>query len=191
MTRPSLHPLHSARRLSAPALALAAALLAAGCSFAPPGPPMPTVAAVDVDRYIGTWYEAASIPNWFQAKCASDTRARYRRQDDRLEVFNSCRRADGSLDSATGVAEVVPDSGNAKLRVSFFRPFYGDYWVLALDADYRWALVGEPGRRYGWVLSRAPNMATADLETALARAQALGYERQAFKATPQSPSPAP
>jgi len=152
---------------------------------------MPTVAAVDVDRYLGTWYEAAVIPNWFQAKCTSDTRARYRRQDDRIEVFNSCRRADGSLDSATGVAEVVPGSGNAKLRVSFFRPFYGDYWVLALDADYRWALVGEPGRRYGWVLSRTPRMAAADLETALARAESLGYARTSFQLTPQSSTPAP
>jgi apolipoprotein D and lipocalin family protein len=150
---------------------------------------MPSVAAVDVERYLGTWYEAAVIPNWFQSKCVSDTRARYRRQGEGLEVFNSCRRADGSLDSATGVAEVVPGSGNAKLRVSFFRPFYGDYWVLALDADYRWALVGEPGRRYGWVLSRTPRMAAADLEAALARAESLGYARQAFQMTPQSPAP--
>ena len=96
------------------------------------------------------------------------------------------RRHPGSVSDATGVAKVVPGSGNAKLRVSFFRPFYGDYWVLALPADYRWVLVGEPTRRYGWILSRTPQMLPADLQAAMAQAQALGYERSAFKLTPQT-----
>jgi apolipoprotein D and lipocalin family protein len=166
------------------AVALCASLF--GCSSAPPGPPLPTVAAVDLGRYIGIWYEIAVVPNRFQAQCVADTQARYRPQGDDIEVVNRCRQADGTLSEATGVAKVVAGSGNAKLRVSFFRPFYGDYWVLALAPDYRWVLVGEPDRRFGWVLSRTPVLAPADLEAALARAEASGYQRAAFTMTPQT-----
>jgi apolipoprotein D and lipocalin family protein len=166
------------------AVALCCGLL--GCSSAPPGPPLPTVATVDLDRYVGSWYEIAVVPNRFQVQCVADTQARYRPQGDDIEVVNRCRQADGTLSEATGVAKVVAGSGNAKLRVSFFRPFYGDYWVLALPQDYRWVLVGEPERRFGWVLSRTPVLAPADLEAALARAEALGYQRSAFKMTPQT-----
>ena len=82
----------------------------------------------------------------------------------------------------------MPGSGNAKLRVSFFRPFYGDYWILALGggADYGWVLVGEPKRQFGWVLSRTPQLPPSELDAALARAEALGYDRRAFKTTPQT-----
>jgi apolipoprotein D and lipocalin family protein len=167
----------------APLMAVALGLSA--CVGTPSSAPLPTVAAVDLDRYLGTWFEAASVPNWFQAMCVAGTQARYRRDGDVVEVVNSCRQADGTLASATGVAKVVPGSQNAKLRVSFFRPFYGDYWVLALADDYRWMLVGEPKRRYGWILSRTPALAAADREAALAHAEALGYARAAFRVTPQ------
>ncbi len=161
------------------------ALLGA-CSSAPPPAPLPTVAQVELPRYLGTWYEVAMLPNRFQAQCVANTQAQYRLRDDgHIEVKNSCRRADGVQETATGVAEVVPGSANAKLRVSFFRPFYGDYWVLALADDYRWVLVGEPSRRFGWVLSRTPQMTAADLAAALDKAQALGFERGAFRLTPQ------
>ena len=66
------------------------------------------------------------------------------------------------------------DSGNAKLRIRFFQPFDGDYWVLALPDDYRWVVVGEPSRKFGWVLARRPRIAAPDLAAALARAEALG-----------------
>jgi len=147
---------------------------------------MPTVAAVDLARYSGAWYEIASVPNRFQAECVADTQARYRPQGAEIEVLNRCRRVDGSVASITGVAKVVADSGNAKLRVSFFWPFYGDYWVLALAPDYRWALVGEPSRRFGWVLSRNAVLSTADREQALTQAAALGYDPAQFKTTPQT-----
>ena len=153
-------------------VALAIPVGLTGCSTSPTVP-LPTVASVDLARYAGQWYEAASLPNRFQAQCVA-------------EVTNRCRRADGSVEAVTGVAKVVEGSANAKLRVSFFRPFYGDYWVLALAPDYRWALVGEPSRRFGWVLSRTPQIAPADLEAALARAETLGFARAAFKASPQT-----
>ena len=167
------------------ASALAATAVLSGCGSSPPASPLPTVASVDLARYSGVWYEIALLPNRFQAQCVSDTQARYRPQGDDIEVFNRCRKADGTVADATGVAKVVAGSGNAKLRVSFFRPFYGDYQVLALPDDYRWVLVGEPSRQYGWVLSRTPQMAPADYEAALARADALGYPRSTFRLTPQ------
>lgn len=155
-----------------------------GC-ISTPAVPLPTVEAVDLNRYMGTWYEIASLPNWFQRSCASDTQARYALAGDDVRVANRCRRADGGVEEANGVAKVVGGSGNAKLRVSFFRPFYGDYWILALDPDYRWVLVGHPSREYGWVLSRSPTLDTAKVDSILDRAVALGYDRAAFRRTPQ------
>lgn len=164
-------------------LVLAGALLA-GCSHTPK-PPLPTVERVDLDRYLGTWYEIALLPNRFQAQCAGETQATYTREGEHIRVVNRCRREDGKIEQARGIAKVVPGSGGAKLRVSFFRPFYGDYWILALDPGYTWVLVGEQSRRYGWVLSRTPSMSEADFQEAMARASALGYEPARFRRTPQ------
>ena len=164
--------------------ALAGLALLAGCATT--HPPLPTVQSVELARYVGTWHEIARLPNSFQAMCASDTRAQYRIDGDRLTVLNSCRTADGKLEQAEGIARVVEGSGGAKLRVSFFRPFYGDYWVLDLDPDYRWVLVGEPARRYAWVLAREPKLDAATLEALLSKAAALGFERQDFVTTPHT-----
>ena len=144
-------------------------------------PPLLAVANVDVTRYVGTWYQQSLIPNKFQAVCASDTRATYIRDGDGLIVVNQCRKADGQIEKAQGVAKIVEGSNNAKLRVSFFRPFYGDYWVLALDPSYNWVLVGEPKREFGWIMSRQVKLDDATLNQILDRAVALGYERTVFK----------
>ncbi len=184
MLRCSIPGPWSGRNWRAASAALGLALLS-GCS-APPGAALPTVAAVDLARYSGVWFEVAMLPNRFQAQCVADTQARYRSVAGAIEVLNRCREADGKVSEAQGIAKVVEGSGNAKLRVSFFRPFYGDYWILALPDDYRWVLVGEPKRQYGWVLSRTPMLSPADLAAALARAEALGYDRAAFKLTPQT-----
>ena len=146
-------------------------------------PILDSVAMVDVSRYLGTWYQQALIPNKFQAVCVSETSATYLRDrdGDGLVVVNQCRRADGKVETARGVAKIVAGSNNAKLRVSFFRPFYGDYWVLALDPNYNWVLVGEPKREFGWILSRNPTLDEATLKQILDRAVSLGYERTAFK----------
>ena len=148
-------------------------------------PDLPTVAQVDVPRYLGTWYQQALIPNKFQAMCVSDTRATYLRGGDGLVVVNQCRKADGQIEKAQGVAKIVEGSNNAKLRVSFFRPFYGDYWVLALDSGYNWVLVGEPKREFGWILSRNNKLDETTLEQILDRAVSLGYDRNAFKRSVQ------
>lgn len=171
---------------------MAAALLAAalfvfvGACATRQTAPLSTVESVDLDRYLGAWFEIALIPNRFQKVCVSDTQARYSLDGEVLRVRNRCRKADGGIEEAVGVAKVVPSSGNAKLRVSFFRPFYGDYWILALDPDYRWVLIGEPGREYGWILSRSPQLDQASFEAALSAAVAHGFDRASFRRTLQS-----
>jgi apolipoprotein D and lipocalin family protein len=173
------------------AIALTATLVAA-CSTTPQAP-MATVQSVDLNRYLGNWYQVAMIPNSFQKMCVTDTQANYALADtwtgDSIRVTNRCRTADGSIEAAQGVAKVVEGSNNAKLKVAFFRPFYGNYWVLALGengGNYDWVLVGEPKRQFGWVLSRKPVLDDASLNAALAQAEKLGYTRSQFVNSPQT-----
>jgi apolipoprotein D and lipocalin family protein len=144
--------------------------------------PLPTVAAVDLARYAGTWHEIAKLPNRFQAHCVADTTATYGLRDDgTVSVINRCRRADGSESAVEGVAW-PQDARNATLKVSFLPGVLrwlpigrGDYQVIALDPDYRWVMVGEPRRAFLWVLARDPRMPAAQLDTLLARARELGF----------------
>ncbi len=160
-------------------------LVLTGCTSVP-DKPLPTVETLDVPRYMGRWYEIAKLPSRFQASCASDTVARYRLSGQGVEVLNACRRADGSVSSISGRATAEPGSGGARLRVTFFWPISGDYWVLAVDPSYETALVGTPSRKYAWVLARKPTLDDAQLQALLARAQALGFDRSAFVRTPQA-----
>ncbi|MCX7208318.1 MAG: lipocalin family protein [Proteobacteria bacterium] len=135
------------------------------------------IAALDVDRYLGRWYEIASFPMFFQRMCVSDTTADYSKQgEDKIGVLNRCRKQDGSFAEADGHASVVPHSGNAKLRVSFFWPFAADYWVFGLGEDYQWALVGNPNHKYLWLLSRSQTINHQDLNTALEIAKEQGFD---------------
>lgn len=147
--------------------------------------PMPTVDRVDVERYLGKWYEIAVIPNRFQAMCVADTRAEYRKDDGAIKVINRCRKQDGKIETAEGIAKLVDGSNNAKLKVSFFRPFYGNYWILDLDPNYQWVLVGEPSRKYGWVLSRNMKLEPEQWQQAMKTAEKLGYKASDFKQSPQ------
>lgn len=138
---------------------------------------LPVVPSVDLARYAGTWHEIARLPNRFQRKCESNTTATYTlRRDGRIAVLNQCRKADGSTIKATGTAKVADSKGpNTKLKVTFFWPFYGDYWILALDPGYRWALVGEPERKYLWILAREPRLDDATYQDIVARAAQQGF----------------
>lgn len=131
-------------------------LLLLGCSGSTL--PLDTVSSVDLERYSGRWYEIASLPV-SQQRCCSCTTAEYEIVDaTTVRVINTCRR-DGAIDRVEGKAFVVEGSNNAKLRVQFFWPFRGDYWVIGLDDNqYSWAVVGLPSRRYCWILSRTPTM---------------------------------
>jgi apolipoprotein D and lipocalin family protein len=150
-------------------------------------PHVTPVARVDLDRYAGTWYEVAKIPNRFQKGCARGTTAEYSLRDDgRIAVVNRCYRDNGGLDEAKGVARIEDPASNAKLKVSFvsflgWRPFWGDYWIIGLEEDYRWAIVATPDRKYGWILSRTPTLSEHDLAEAFAIIERNGYRRDAFE----------
>jgi len=165
-------------------LCFAMCLPCAGLARAEESPP-PTVASVNLERYAGSWYEIARLPNRFQKQCASDTQAEYRLDKNMVRVTNRCRTAQGAVDEVKGRAKVVPGSGNAKLRVTFFWPFYGDYWILALNDDYSDVLVGSPDRKFAWILARHPKLPQARLDALLQRAQSLGFDPAAFVSTPQ------
>ena len=168
------------------AFATGFALVMAGCASRAPGSHLPTVPTVDLKSYMGDWNEIARLPNRFQKQCVADTQAHYEIDGETVKVVNRCRTESGEIDKVEGVAHAVKGSGNAKLRVSFFRPFYGDYWILAFGPGQQWVLVGEPRRENGWVLSRTPNLQAAQLNAALDKATALGFDRSAFKLTPQT-----
>lgn len=148
--------------------------------------PVASVASVDLGRYAGKWYEIASFPMFFQRQCVGDTSASYALDaEGRVEVRNRCRTENG-FDEAKGVATVVEGWRNSRLKVSFFWPFKADYWVLGLDDDYRWAVVGNPNRKYLWVLSRTPQLPKPLLDAALAAAAAQGYDLSQLRYTPQA-----
>lgn len=156
-----------------------------------PLPPVKSVASVDLGRYIGKWYEIGSFPMFFQRNCVGDTTAQYALEPDaRVSVTNRCR-TDTSTQEATGYATVVEGSANARLKVSFFWPFKADYWVIGLDPDYRWAVVGNPNRKYLWLLSRTPQLSKPLLDAALASANAQGFDLSQLRYTPQAPASAP
>lgn len=171
---------------------LAAAALAAGQTARKPG--VTPIPAIDVPRYMGTWYEIAKYPNRFQKQCAGFTTASYRlRPDKTVEVVNRCRRADGAFDDATGTARQVgaPDSPVLKVRfapawLSFLPQVWGDYWVVDLDADYQLAAVSEPGREYLWILSRTPTVPQQAYAALLARLERQGFDLAKLQTTPQT-----
>ena len=127
-----------------------------GCSQAP----LATAEKVDLTRYVGTWYEIARFDQWFEKDAAAVT-AEYRaRPDGSIDVINSCHKGsiDGPVEQAKGVARVVDPQTNAKLKVWFFWPFEGDYWILRFAPDYSAAAVGSPDRKTLWFLCRSTTM---------------------------------
>ena len=139
--------------------------------------PLETVAKVDLSRYVGRWYEIAKYPNWFERKCARDVTATYAvRPDGKISVVNRCTKQDGEGTESSGWAKVVDEKTNAKLKVTFFWPFFGDYWILELGANYEYVVVGEPSRKYLWILSRTAKMDEAVYAGIAERLAAKGYD---------------
>ncbi|GGA69024.1 hypothetical protein GCM10011521_04060 [Arenimonas soli] len=138
---------------------------------------------LDLQRYAGVWHEIARLPNRFEDHCVGDITATYTLRDEgSIRVVNACRKENGEIMSSDGEARLAGDHP-AKLEVRFapkwlsFLPFvWADYWVIALDADYQWALVGEPDRKYFWILSRQPQLDKKTFEGLKARARGLGYD---------------
>ena len=160
-------------------------VLALAACVSPGKPPLTTVEGFEAERYLGTWHEIAAIPAWFQRDCARDTRAEYTAvpEPGQIGVLNSCRRADGTLDSARGRARFTGPEDQGRLEVTFFRPLgfwlwpiAGTYDILALDERYRWSLVGHPSRDYAWILAREPRLDDAMLDQLQERLTAEGYD---------------
>ncbi len=119
-----------------------------------------TVKYVDLSKYVGTWYEIASYPNRFQKNCVG-TKATYTlNKEGTIEVLNECfdKNFEGKLRSVRGKAYVVDYTTNAKLKVTFRWPFYGDYWIIDLGDNYEYAVVSGPKKKYLWILSRTKFM---------------------------------
>ena len=150
--------------------------LLAAAADAPP--PLQTVSHVDVNRYMGKWYEIASFPQWFQKNCSAVSATYALRKDGDVDVLNECRdkTLDGKLRSAKGKAWIVDRASNAKLKVRFFWPFSGDYWIIDLGAEYQYAVVGHPKRNYLWILSRSRQMDPAEYDKILERLKQQHYD---------------
>jgi apolipoprotein D and lipocalin family protein len=146
-----------------------------------------TVENVDLSLYLGLWFEIASISAPFQSPDCVGTTATYTRNTDKsVKVWNQCYLPkENRLERIEGRATVVESSNQAKLKVSFFGPFAGDYWVIDLDSNYSYAVVGHPSRNYLWILSRTPEMDPVQYSAILSRIQAKGYDLKRIKRTAQ------
>jgi apolipoprotein D and lipocalin family protein len=146
------------------------ASLLGGCSR-DDGPPLNTVSNFEVERYLGQWHQIATIPAWFQRDCVARTTADYgRAEDGRIRVVNACDTAEGTRKRAEARARFTAAASEGKLEVTFVEvlgvwlwPAAGDYWIIGLDPDYRWSIVGHPSRDYAWVLARSPSLDRQEL----------------------------
>jgi apolipoprotein D and lipocalin family protein len=160
------------------------------CALALPAwaaPPLQTVPQVDLNRYLGTWYEIANYPTFFQSKDCVGTTAQYSLlPDGHIRVRNTCypQGLNQPASRIEGRAWVADTTSNAKLKVQFFPPFAGDYWVIDLDPGYQWAVVGHPSRNFLWILSRTPMMSPDIYHGITTRLQQQGYDLTRIVRTP-------
>jgi apolipoprotein D and lipocalin family protein len=149
--------------------------------------PLETVSQVDIERYLGKWYEIARYEAPFQQGCVASQATYSLNTDGTLKVVNECRdkTLDGKLRKAVGKAWVVDTVSNAKLKVQFFWPFKGDYWIIDLGKDYEYTVVSEPKRQFLWILSRTPHMDPKTYEAILADLVYWEFDVTRLKITPQ------
>lgn len=158
--------------------------LAAGTIAYAQAKPLATVEKVELDKYLGVWYEVGRKPIYFERKCAYNITATYTvNENGNIIVDNKCYDGDGNLQQSLGEAFVANAPFNSKLKVSFLPEGVrwipigrGDYWVLKLDEEYQTVLVGEPRRKYLWVLSRTPNPNKEVILEYLNYAKSVGYD---------------
>ena len=155
-------------------------------------PPVTTVNSVDLEQYMGTWYEIAAIPQFFERQCVGNTTAEYGLiQKDLVSVVNTCDRSNGQVSNAYGRAKIIDHTSNAKLKVTFVHflgwrfVFGGDYWILAIGDHYSYAVVGSPNRKYAWILSRTREMAPDQLAEASLTLINQGFDTCKLISTPQ------
>jgi apolipoprotein D and lipocalin family protein len=159
----------------------------AGLVLANSEPPLETVRHVDLNRYVGRWFEISRYPNRFERKCDHDVTAEYSiKKDGTVRVVNACISPTGKIKQSEGTAKIVDASTNAKLKVTFFWPFYGNYWIIALGDEYEYAVVGEPSRDYLWILSRSPVMQDSVYQHILRQLTDKGYDPRKLVRTNQA-----
>lgn len=141
-------------------------------------PALQTVPYVDLDRYLGKWYEIARYPHSFEEGCFRPTAFYEKLEDGNIKVVNRCNMnsLSGELNEAIGIAEIVDNKSNAKLEVQFFWPFTGNYWIIDLDQNYQYSIVSEPNRQYLWILSRSPKMEESLLNELKSKLTNLGFD---------------
>jgi apolipoprotein D and lipocalin family protein len=130
---------------------------------------------VDLEKYLGKWYEIAHLPFRFEDDCTDITATYGLSKDGNVSVLNECLR-DGKLKQAKGKAKVADKNTGAKLRVTFFWPFSADYWIIDLGKDYDYAVVGTPNRKYLWILSRTPQMDDKLFSQLIESAKSKGFD---------------
>ncbi|CAN5535360.1 lipocalin family protein [soil metagenome] len=140
-------------------------------------PPLEVFPQVDLDKYLGEWYEIARLPAPFEKECYSTKAVYEKNEDGTISVTNTCRieSIQGKLKRAKGKAIVSDPETNAKLKVQFFWPFSGNYWILDVGPGYEYALVGEPARKYLWILSRTPELEKIIIEKLVQKAINRGF----------------
>jgi apolipoprotein D and lipocalin family protein len=168
-------------------LALISITLVACAWLKEPSPPLEVVPYVDLKRYIGTWYEIARFPHRFQEGCLGSWATYTLLEDGKIRVLNQCYKGslNGEISSAQGKAWVTDTKTNARLKVRFFWPFTGDYWIIDLGENYDYAVVGHPTRRYLWILSRTPEIDDALYDRILKRLREQFYDVSKLSKTPQ------
>lgn len=146
-----------------------------------------TVSFVNPQRYMGKWYEIASFPQSFQKDCVATTATYSLRKDGDIDVLNECRLKsfDGQLKSANGKAVIVDSKTNSKLKVSFFWPFYGKYWIIDLGENYEYAVVGHPNRNYLWILSRTKKLDSDKYQKIIDRIKSMEFNISLLNRTAQ------
>ena len=140
---------------------------------------------VELWRYLGRWYEIARYEQSFEKGCEGVTADYSLRSDGKIDVCNRCRKPGDKTDEARGTAKIVDRTTNAKLKVSFFGPFYGDYWVLDHADDYSWSIVGEPSGRYLWILAREATPNEVMVDELIHCVEAMGYDTSMLIRTKQ------
>jgi apolipoprotein D and lipocalin family protein len=137
-----------------------------------------TVPYVDLQKYLGKWYEIASYPQRFQKGCHCTTAEYSLSKEGIVIVENRCNRdsVTGKQSYIKGKAFVVKNSGNAKLKVQFFWPFKGKYWIIDLADDYSYAVVSHPNKKYLWILSRTPEMNSSVYQQVIFRLKEKGFD---------------
>lgn len=185
LQQPTASPWTQTARLAGLALCLSSALFTGAATAQTAAPaPLATVPSVDLERYMGRWYEVARFPNRFQKDCSGPATADYALQPGgRVQVTNRCPQADGKTDEAIGEARRVGDAGSPRLEVRFAPAWlswlpmvWGNYWVIDLDPAYTLAVVSEPKREFLWVLARQPQVDAATWEALMGRLRAQGFD---------------